>query len=83
MIESAVASGRPMTCSTGVEPGLRDLGATHAYSILGVVRHGGEAWVQLRNPYATGEVGRDGKVDGSFMLRATDFVKHFEDLQIG
>ncbi len=72
-----------MTCSTDSKPGLRDLVPNHAYSVFGVVRQGGEAWVQLRNPWASAEVGRDGKLDGSFMLRASDFVAAFEDFQIG
>lgn len=82
-IEAAAARGRPMTASTSGTPGLRDLVPHHAYSVFGVVRQGGEAWVQLRNPWASGEVGRDGQLDGSFMMRASDFVKHFEDFQIG
>lgn len=83
MIEKAAEQGRPMTCSTGSSPAVRDLVPNHAYSVLGVVRHDGEAWVQLRNPWASAEVGRDGKVDGSFLLRASDFVAGFDDLQLG
>ncbi len=83
LIEAAAAQGRPMTASTDGNPGLRDLVENHAYSVFGVVRHDGEAWVQLRNPWASSEVGRDGQLDGSFMLRATDFVKHFQDFQVG
>ncbi|MBI5542775.1 MAG: hypothetical protein HY901_02725 [Deltaproteobacteria bacterium] len=45
-------------------------------------KSGGQTYVQLRNPWGSGEFGRDGKDDGIFRMTQEDFFLCFVHLHI-
>ncbi len=84
---AAAEAGRPMAAGThGTEQAEMyansGIYANHAYSVLGVEEEGGKRFLQLRNPWAQGEPGNDGKNDGFFRLKLEDFVKYFSSLHV-
>ncbi len=58
------------TVDSGVVP-------THAYSVEGLSTVNGERMITLRNPWGNGEVGNDGRDDGLFTMRFSDFLRNF------
>ena len=49
----------------------------HAYTLLGTEEKNGQQLVKLRNPWGSGEPGRDGKDDGTFTMPVEQFMKAY------
>jgi hypothetical protein len=53
----------------------------HAYSVLGISTKNGERFVTLRNPWGETEPGRDGKNDGIFTMKLSEFLEAFATVE--
>lgn len=81
------ANGRAMAAGTyGTNESSRYTGtglyANHAYSVLEAREVDGRKLVTVRNPWATGEPGRDGVDHGVFELPVEEFVRLFQVLNV-
>jgi hypothetical protein len=86
-LQSGSAQHRAMAAGTfGTQESSRytnsGLYANHAYSVLGAKEENGQKLVTLRNPWASGEPGRDGADDGVFDLPLQDFMRLFQVLNV-
>lgn len=86
-IQAGTSQQRAMAAGTfGTQEASRytnsGLYANHAYSVLGAKEENGQKLVTLRNPWASGEPGRDGADDGVFDLPLQDFMRLFQVLNV-
>lgn len=86
-IQAGTSQQRAMAAGTyGTQEAARytnsGLYAHHAYSVLGAKEENGQQLVTLRNPWASGEPGRDGVDDGVFDLPLQDFMRLFQVLNV-
>ncbi len=87
-IKNGASNHRAMTSPTfGEDAGVNYSGtgvhAWHVYTVLGALEEGGTKYVQLRNPWGNNEPGSDGKDDGIFKMKLTDFTKLYQGVDIG
>lgn len=81
-IQNALAAGMPVTTSSLPQEGANEIDAAgivrnHEYTVLGLTTRGGEQAITLRNPWAEQEAGKDGRDDGVFTMKLSDFIQHF------
>ncbi|MBI3182037.1 MAG: hypothetical protein HYZ28_07815 [Myxococcales bacterium] len=87
-IRDGAASHRPMTAGThgkdsGVDYSGTGVYAWHSYTVLGASEENGEKYVQLRNPWGRTEPGSDGRDDGIFKMKLSDFQRLYNSLYLG
>ncbi len=87
-IKNGAANHKAMTSPTfgkdaGVDYSGTGVYAWHVYTVLGAVEESGTKYVQLRNPWGSSEPGSDGKDDGIFKMKLTDFTKLYQGVDIG
>lgn len=78
-IQALTQSGAVMTASSHafVDAQVPGVVGGHLYTLMGAVEQDGEQYIQLRNPWGSREVGSDGRDDGIFLMKASDFVKAY------
>jgi hypothetical protein len=87
-IKAAVDSKSPICASTRTDDAsVADYTNTglvhgHAYAVLGASEHDGDKFVTLRNPWGNTEPGNDGKNDGVFEMKLSDFMKYYNTVDI-
>ena len=87
-IKAAVDSGAPICASTLTDDASvanytnSGLVHGHAYAVLGASEHDGAQYVKLRNPWGKTEPGNDGKDDGVFEMKFTDFLKFYNTVDL-
>jgi hypothetical protein len=87
-IKAAVAHRDPMVTATKTDmASLADFTNSglvhgHAYSVLGVREQAGEQFIKLRNPWGKGEPGNDGKDDGVFEMKMSEYQKFFGSISL-
>ncbi|MBI5546028.1 MAG: hypothetical protein HY901_19220 [Deltaproteobacteria bacterium] len=87
LIQESAASKCPMAAGThGEDSGINYSGtgvhAWHCYTVLGAEVEQGVKYVLLRNPWGQVEPGNDGKNDGIFKMKLSDFVRLYEGVHV-
>jgi Calpain family cysteine protease len=88
-LTQAVKAHRPVAAGTFAEdaPNVNytntGVHGDHFYTVLATSVEAGTKYVQLRNPWGFSEPTGDGKDDGIFKLPLADFVKLYENVELG